>query len=161
MITLKTSMGDIVLELDEEKAPKTVANFKQYVEDGHYDGTVFHRVIANFMVQTGCPHTKEGESGVPGTGGPGYHIDAEFNDVEHTRGVVSMARAADPNSAGSQFFICLEREHCQHLDGQYTAFGQVVEGMDVVKKFGQVETGAGDKPVETVTLIGVKQLQTG
>ena len=120
-VLLSTSAGNITLSLDAEKAPKTVANFVEYVKAGHYDGLVFHRVIKGFMIQGGCPNTKAGASGIPGTGDPGYKIQAEFNDRKHVRGVLSMARSRDPNSAGSQFFIMLG--DAPSLDNQYTGFG--------------------------------------
>ena len=124
-IRLETTEGDILLELWSEVAPRHAENFRQLVHEGFYDGLTFHRVIPGFMIQSGCPIGD-------GTGGPGWTINAEFNDRPHEKGVLSMARTADPNSAGSQFFICLDREHCQHLDHEYTAFGRVVEGMDAV-----------------------------
>ena len=108
----------------------------------------FHRIISDFVIQGGCP---EGT----GAGGPGWTVDAEFNDREHHEGVLSMARTADPNSAGSQFFICLGRNHCQHLDGQYTAFGKVTEGIDVVRQIGGIETDGADRPLEPVGMISV------
>ena len=100
------------------------------------------------MIQGGCPDGK-------GTGGPGWNVDAEFNEREHHEGVLSMARSQDPNSAGSQFFICLGRDHCQHLDGQYTAFGKVTDGIDVVREIGAVQTGQGDRPVEQISMTTV------
>ena len=132
-------------ELYPEVAPNTVNNFLSLVGKGFYDGIIFHRVIAGFMIQGGDP------KGV-GTGGPGYHIKGEFasngvrNDLKHTRGVLSMARAQHPDSAGSQFFIM--HENASHLDGQYAAFGKVVEGMDVVDSIAATETDMRDKPTE-------------
>ena len=131
---LKTSEGDIQMELWNDVAPKHVENFIKLVKDGFYDGLTFHRVVPGFVIQGGCP---KGD----GTGGPGWTVDAEFNDREHQPGVLSAARSADPDSAGSQFFICLTREHCQHLDGQYTGYGKVLEGMDAVTKI--AEKGGG------------------
>ena len=148
-VTISTSSGDMVAELWNDVAPKHVENFLKLGREGFYDHLSFHRIIPGFVVQGGCPRGD-------GTGGPGYTIDAEFNDREHVPGTLSMARTNDPNSAGSQFFICLTREHCQHLDGKYTAFGQIVEGMDVVEKLGAVKTGAGDVPMEKLVLNGVK-----
>lgn len=144
-VELHTSAGVIRLELDDEKAPLSVENFLAYVKAGHYDGTVFHRVIKGFMIQGGCPQGT-------GTGGPGYTIPAEFNPTPHEAGVLSMARTSDPNSAGSQFFICLER--APHLDNQYTAFGRTADAasLDVVKAIGNVRTGAADRPVEPVVI---------
>jgi len=127
---LETSEGELVIELWPEVAPKTVQNFQDLIHQGFYNGLTFHRIIPAFMVQGGCPIGD-------GTGNPGWHVDAEFNNREHEKGVVSMARTQDPNSAGSQFFICLTRENCRHLDGQYTAFGKVVEGMDTLDRIGE------------------------
>ena len=144
LVTIETSLGTMKAELYEDKAPATVANFLAYADEGFYDGTVFHRVIPGFMIQGGCPNGN-------GMGGPGYEIPGEFaangfqNDLKHTRGVLSMARAMDPDSAGSQFFIM--HEDAPHLDGQYAAFGQVLEGMDVVDRIAAAKTGWGDKPL--------------
>ena len=133
----------IKLELYPEAAPITVQNFVDLVKKGFYNGLTFHRVISGFMIQGGCP---KGD----GTGGPGYHIKGEFsqngvsNPIRHTRGVISMARAMDPNSAGSQFFIM--HADAPHLDGSYAAFGKVVEGMDVVDEIAAVSVDYSDKP---------------
>lgn len=124
---IETSEGPFTVELWEDVAPKHAENFKKLAEQGFYDGLSFHRVIPGFVIQGGCP---KGD----GTGNPGWTVDAEFNDREHHPGVLSMARSSDPNSAGSQFFVCLTRDNCQHLDGAYTAFGKVTEGMDVIEK---------------------------
>ena len=135
--------GVIDLELDAQAAPITVENFLKLVKDGFYDGLTFHRIIPGFMIQGGCPDGT-------GMGGPGWHIKGEFarngvpNPIKHTRGVISMARAMDPNSAGSQFFIM--HEDAPHLDGGYAAFGHVVAGMDVVDRIAQVATDYNDKP---------------
>ena len=136
--------GKIIAELYPEKAPNTVNNFISLVKSGFYDGLIFHRVISGFMIQGGDP------AGV-GTGGPGYTIKGEFslngfkkNDIKHTRGVLSMARAMHPDSAGSQFFIM--HQNASHLDGQYAAFGKVLEGMEVVDKIASVKTDWNDKP---------------
>jgi peptidyl-prolyl cis-trans isomerase B (cyclophilin B) len=139
---IETSAGAITVELWDDVAPKHVANFLKLADKGFYNDLIFHRVIPGFMIQGGCPDGT-------GTGGPGWNVDAEFNDREHHEGVLSMARSADPDSAGSQFFVCLGRDHCQHLDGSYTAFGKVVEGIDTVRSIGTCETGHGDAPVET------------
>lgn len=128
-VTLETSEGTLVLELWDDVAPGHAENFLKLVDDGFYDDLTFHRIIPGFVIQGGCPRGD-------GTGGPGWTVNAEFNDRQHEKGVLSMARTADPNSAGSQFFVCLSREHCQHLDGQYTAFGRVIEGLDIVDKLG-------------------------
>lgn len=144
-VTLDTSAGPIRLALDSKVAPGHVRNMVALAESGFYDGGCFHRIIKGFMIQGGCP---EGT----GTGGPGYKIPAEFNRTPHEPGVLSMARTNDPNSAGSQFFLCLER--VPHLDNQYTVFGRTADAvsLDVVKAIGNVRTGAGDRPVEPVTI---------
>lgn len=146
-----TSAGEMQFEFFPEKAPGHVKNFVELAEKGFYDGTVFHRTIAGFMIQGGCP------SGT-GTGGPGYSIDAEFNDVHHDRGVLSMARSADPNSAGSQFFVC--HGDAGFLDGQYTAFGRLVGGDDTLESIATAPVSAGpggeqSKPVEPVKITKV------
>ena len=148
-LELETSEGSIVLDLDANAAPGHVRNIVALAKIGFYDGVVFHRIIKGFMIQGGCP---EGT----GTGGPGYNIDAEFNSTSHVPGVVSMARTSDPNSAGSQFFICLDAH--THLDGQYTAFGCTAneESLAVVNKIGNVSVGASDKPNTPVTINSVK-----
>ena len=144
-VLLDTSAGPIRLALDAAAAPGHVKNMVALAESGFYDGVTFHRVIKGFMIQGGCP---EGT----GTGGPGYKIKAEFNKTPHEPGVLSMARTNDPNSAGSQFFICLER--VPHLDNQYTAFGKTADAasLDVVKAIGNVATGAQDRPVTPVVI---------
>ena len=129
--TIETDQGTIVVELWNDVAPGHVTNFTALASNGFYDGLGFHRIIPGFMIQGGCP---TGD----GTGGPGYTIKAEFNSRKHEPGVLSMARSGHPDSAGSQFFICLTRENCKHLDGQYTAFGKVTKGMDVVEKIAGV-----------------------
>ncbi len=141
--------GQIKAELYPDKAPITVENFKKLVKQGFYDGLTFHRVIEGFMIQGGCPRGD-------GTGGPGYQIKGEFfrngvaNDLKHTRGVLSMARAMAPDSAGSQFFI-MHRD-APHLDGSYAAFGKVIEGIEVVDEIASVPTGAGDRPKKPVVM---------
>jgi len=127
-VTITTEYGDIVIKLFSDSAPNTVANFKSLVGKGFYDGLQFHRVIDGFMAQGGCPDGT-------GRGGPGYKIKAEFNDRCHQRGTVAMARSANPDSAGSQFYICYGEQ--PHLDGEYTVFGQVEMGMDIVDKIEQ------------------------
>ena len=146
--TIETTAGTLTLELWDDVAPKHVENFQKLARDGFYDGVNFHRIIKDFMIQGGCPDGT-------GSGGPGWTIDAEFNDREHHEGVLSMARTADPNSAGSQFFICLGRDHCQHLDGSYTAFGKITDGINVVRTIGAVETDHGDVPEEPVGMLTV------
>jgi peptidyl-prolyl cis-trans isomerase B (cyclophilin B) len=144
-VVLDTSEGKITLDMLSDVAPGHVKNMVALAKIGYYDGLNFHRVISGFMIQGGCP---EGT----GTGGPGYTIKAEFNPTKHEPGVVSMARTSDPNSAGSQFFICLEK--VTHLDNQYTAFGKTAdaESLAVVKKIGAVKTGGQDRPVTPVTI---------
>lgn len=144
-LVLDTSLGKITLDLDPQAAPGHVKNLLGLAKIGFYDGGTFHRVIKGFMIQGGCP---EGT----GTGGPGYTIPAEFNSTPHDVGVVSMARTSDPNSAGSQFFICLGRH--AHLDGQYTAFGKAAdaESLAVVKQIGNVPVGSNDRPGTPVTI---------
>lgn len=146
MVVLELENGKkIEIELYPDKAPITCENFTKLVEDGFYDGLIFHRVIKGFMIQGGCPQ------GI-GTGGPGHTIKGEFsangvpNDLKHTRGVVSMARSMMPDSAGSQFFIM--HEDSPHLDGQYAAFGKVVSGMDAVDEIAQCDTDFRDRPLE-------------
>jgi peptidyl-prolyl cis-trans isomerase B (cyclophilin B) len=130
---IKTTEGEMVLEFWPDVAPNTVENFKKLARKGFYDGTAFHRIIRGFMIQGGDPLTKDPSKEAQwGTGGPGYRINAEFNDRPHVRGVISMARSGDPNSAGSQFFIC--HGTASSLDRQYTAFGKLIRGDDVLEK---------------------------
>ena len=150
MVILKiANMGEIKIELDYKNAPISSANFVSLVNKGFYDGLTFHRIIKGFMIQGGCPLGN-------GTGGPGYSIKGEFrsngvkNELSHKRGVISMARAMNPNSAGSQFFICDKDD--LFLDGQYAAFGHVIEGMDVVDKIASVKTGFQDRPLNKVVI---------
>jgi len=126
-VKLETDQGSLTVELWNDVAPNHAANFLKLVDQGFYNGLTFHRIIPDFVIQGGCPRGD-------GTGGPGWTVDAEFNERPHDKGVLSMARSADPNSAGSQFFICLGRDHCQHLDGEYTAFGKVIDGLNTVDK---------------------------
>ena len=146
--TIETSKGTITVELWDDVAPKHADNFLKLAKEGFYDGLNFHRIIPQFVIQGGCPNGS-------GTGGPDWTVDAEFNDREHHEGVLSMARSQDPNSAGSQFFICLGRDHCQHLDGQYTAFGKVIDGIEVVREIGGAATGHGDRPLEDISMTTV------
>ena len=144
---IKTSQGELVLEFWSDVAPKTVENFKKLAKEGFYDGTAFHRIVKGFMIQGGDPLTKDAKQEARwGTGDPGYKIKAEFNSKSHQLGVISMARSAIPDSAGSQFFICLG--DASFLDRQYTAFGKLIKGEDVLKALGAVETrvaGGGEK----------------
>ena len=150
IVTMTMDDGSIVkIELYPEVAPNTVKNFISLVKKGYYDGLSFHRVIRGFMIQGGCPQGT-------GTGGPGYQIQGEFsgngfkNDLKHTKGVISMARAMDPNSAGSQFFIM--HENSPHLDGQYAAFGKVIEGLDAVDYIAKAPTNRMGKPIEDIVI---------
>jgi cyclophilin family peptidyl-prolyl cis-trans isomerase len=141
--TLHTSHGAIALELFDDDAPKTVANFRELSEKGFYDGLIFHRVIPDFMIQAGCPQGT-------GTGGPGYTFADEINDHKIVRGTLAMANAG-PNTNGSQFFL-VTAEATPWLDGKHTAFGRVVEGMDAVDAIEGVETGPGDRPAEPIVI---------
>ena len=153
VVTIKMQNGKTIrAELYPDSAPNTVNNFISLVNSGYYNGLTFHRVIYNFMIQGGCP---EGT----GRGGPGYHIKGEFaqngfrNDIKHTAGVLSMARAMFPDSAGSQFFIM--HKDAPHLDGAYAAFGKVIEGMDVVNEIAQCDTDFSDKPLDAQVMRSV------
>ncbi|HEY5079399.1 MAG TPA: peptidylprolyl isomerase [Opitutaceae bacterium] len=152
---LKTSLGEMTVAFWPDVAPKTVENFKKLARDGFYNGTAFHRIIKGFMVQGGCPNTKAGKGSTPGTGGPGYTIKAEFNPKSHVKGVLSMARSAHPDSAGSQFFIC--HGDAKFLDRQYTAFGELVSGEEVLEAIANVPTGGSERstPIERVALESV------
>ena len=155
---ITTDRGEMKIKFWPDVAPKTVANFKKLASSGYYNGTAFHRIIKGFMIQGGCPNTKAGATGMPGTGGPGHNVKAEFNDRKHVHGVISMARSSHPDSAGSQFFICLG--DAKFLDRQYTAFGELVSGGDVLDMIGNtpvVSGGGGEKskPVERVGVTSV------
>ena len=147
---IETSHGTIEVEFFEDKASGHVKNFKDLANKEFYNGTTFHRVIPGFMVQGGDPNTKTDDRSSHGMGGPGYTIDAEFNDARHDRGVLSMARSQDPNSAGSQFFIVVKDSH--FLDGQYTAFGKVTSGMDVADKIVDVARDSRDNPTDRIEM---------
>lgn len=134
---IETNMGMIKLKFYPDVAPNHCRNFIRLAKDGFYDNLIFHRVIKGFMIQGGCPQGT-------GMGGPGWNVDAEFSQRKHLKGTLSMARSGDPNSAGSQFFICLEPQ--PRLDGKYTVFGQVIEGQDVVDKIGDLPTNRRDRP---------------
>ena len=151
---IETSMGNIELEFLEDVAPGHVKNFKDLANKGFYDGTIFHRVIPGFMIQGGDPNSKSEDRSSHGTGGPGYTIKAEFNDTPHDRGILSMARSQDPNSAGSQFYIVVKDSH--FLDGQYTAFGKVINGMDVADKIVNSPRDAADNPNDRIEMKSVK-----
>lgn len=135
---LETNFGKMVIEFFPDKAPQHASAFKRLVNTGFYDCTTFHRVIDNFMVQGGDVATRYAGTAPPPPG-PGYTLNAEFNDIPHEKGILSMARSRSPNSAGSQFFICLSRERTEHLDGKYTVFGKIVDGLDVLERIGTFE----------------------
>ena len=152
---VKTSEGEMVLEFWPDVAPNHVDNFKKLAKQGFYDGTCFHRVIKGFMIQGGDPNTKdENKKDSWGMGGPGYSIKAEFNDKPHTRGVLSMARSANPDSAGSQFFIC--HGDPRFLDKQYTAFGKLIKGDDVLEKIANAATERPDRPIKRISIESIK-----
>jgi len=157
---IKTSEGEMIAEFWPDVAPNTVENFKKLARSGFYDGTAFHRIVKGFMIQGGDPLTKDpAKESRYGTGDPGYKIKAEFNDRSHERGVLSMARSSDPDSAGSQFFICLA--NVSRLDHQYTTFGKLIKGDDVLGKIGDAEvtmSGSGErsKPTKRVTVESIK-----
>lgn len=152
---IKTTEGEMVVEFWPDVAPKTVENFKTLAKKGFYDGTCFHRVIKDFMIQGGDPLTKDAAQEARwGTGGPGYQIKAEFNDRHHDRGVLSMARSANPDSAGSQFFIC--HGNPRFLDKQYTAFGKLIKGDDVLEKIATTATHPPDRPDKRMAIESIK-----
>ena len=151
---IETNLGTIVFKLLPDLAPETVRNFEKLARDGFYSGTLFHRVIPGFMIQGGDPNTKNGNKNTWGTGGPGHTIKAEFSSRSHHRGIVSMARAQDPNSAGSQFFIVTTDS--TFLDRQYTVFGEVIEGMDVADKIVNLQRDRNDCPLEETKMLHVK-----
>ena len=152
---ITTSEGTMVAEFWPEVAPKTVENFKKLAREGFYDGTAFHRVIKGFMIQGGDPLTKdESKQARWGTGDPGYKIKAEFNEKSHTRGVLSMARSQDPDSAGSQFFIC--HGDPKFLDRQYTGFGKLIKGDDVLEKIATTPTTTPDRPLKRMNVESIK-----
>ncbi len=148
---IDTNLGKIVIKFFPDVAPGHVKNFKKLTKSGFYDGTIFHRIIPGFMIQGGDPNTKDKENTSSyGMGGPGYQIDAEFNNKSHKRGIVSMARSQDPNSAGSQFFICVADS--PFLDGKYTVFGEVIEGMDVADKIVAQPRNSKDLPDKRIEM---------
>ena len=151
---IETTLGNIELEFLEDVAPGHTKNFKDLANKGFYDGTIFHRVIPGFMIQGGDPNSKSEDRSSHGTGGPGYTINAEFSETPHDRGVLSMARSQDPNSAGSQFYIVVKDSH--FLDGQYTAFGRVINGMDVADKIVDSPRDARDNPNDRIEMKSVK-----
>ncbi len=148
---ITTKFGEMELVFFRELAPKHVESFLKLAKKGFYNGTIFHRVIPGFMIQGGDPHTKDpSKRQLYGMGGPGYTVPAEFNKIPHERGIVSAARTADPNSAGSQFFIMVDK--APHLDGQYTVFGEVVRGMDVADKILRQPRDSRDNPLERIEI---------
>ena len=148
-VQMETSAGNIMIELFHGSAPDTVENFVKLVNQGFYDGLHFHRVIEDFMIQGGCPNSKDGASGMAGTGGPGYQINCELDggNQYHDRGVLSMAHAGR-NTGGSQFFVCHSRNNTAHLDGNHTCFGKVIDGLEVID-----EIREGDS-IDTIQIIG-------
>jgi peptidyl-prolyl cis-trans isomerase B (cyclophilin B) len=153
---IKTSEGDMVIQFWTDAAPKTIENFKKLARQGFYNGTIFHRIVKGFMIQGGDPNSKNpAKEESYGAGGPGYKVKAEFNDHSHERGVISMAREPEPDSAGSQFFICLAP--VTRLDHQYTTFGKLIKGDDVLEKIGNTPVtrnsmGENSKPTKRVTI---------
>jgi len=157
---IKTNEGEMVAEFWSDAAPATIENFKKLARSGFYDGTIFHRIVKGFMIQGGDPNSKDPtKESSYGSGGPGYKIKAEFNDHPHDRGVLSMAREPDPDSAGSQFFICLAPVH--RLDHQYTTFGKLIKGEDVLAKIGNTPVepnaqGERSKPTKRIVIESIK-----
>src|SRR2546425_3360141 len=157
---INTSEGEMVVQFWTDAAPNTIDNFKKLAHQGFYDGTIFHRIVKGFMIQGGDPNSKDpAKENSYGEGGPGYNIKAEFNDHSHDRGVISMARGSDPDSAGSQFFICLAP--VRRLDGQYTTFGKLIKGGDVLEKIGNTPVerntqGEMSKPTKRIVIESVK-----
>jgi peptidyl-prolyl cis-trans isomerase B (cyclophilin B) len=157
---IKTNEGEMVVQFWTDAAPNTIENFKKLARQGFYDGTIFHRIVKGFMIQGGDPNSKDAaKEDAYGQGGPGYEIKAEFNNHSHDRGVFSMARGPNPDSAGSQFFICLAP--VQRLDGQYTTFGKLIKGNDVLEKIGNTSVernaqGEMSKPTKRVVIESVK-----
>ena len=157
---IKTNEGEMVVQFWTDAAPNTIENFKKLARQGFYDGTTFHRIVKGFMIQGGDPNSKDpAKESTYGQGGPGYKIKAEFNNHSHDRGVISMARSSEPDSAGSQFFICLAP--VPRLDGQYTTFGKLIKGSEVLEKIGDtpvMNNGMGEmsKPTKRIVIESVK-----
>ena len=157
---IKTSEGEMVVQFWTDAAPNTIENFKKLAREGFYDGTIFHRIVKGFMIQGGDPNSKDpAKESSYGQGDPGYKIKAEFNDHSHERGVISMARSSDPDSAGSQFFICLAS--VPRLDHQYTTFGKLIKGDDVLEKIGNApvtrnSAGEMSKPTKRIVIESIK-----
>jgi peptidyl-prolyl cis-trans isomerase B (cyclophilin B) len=153
---IHTNYGDMTVEFWPDVAPRTVENFLKLSREKFYDGTAFHRVIKGFMIQGGCPNSKVGARGAPGTGGPGYQVKAEFNNRAHVKGVLSMARSSDPDSAGSQFFVC--HGDASFLNNKYTAFGKLVAGEETLNKIAAIRCVGmeGSTPTERVEITRVE-----
>ncbi len=149
-VIIETKFGNMELQLYQDTAPGHVDNFIKLVKQGFYDGTIFHRVIPGFMIQGGDPNTRGKDKSRYGMGGPGYSIKAEFNDRPHKRGILSMARSSNPDSAGSQFFIVVKDS--PFLDGQYTVFGEVTSGMDVADKIVAQDRDRRDNPLDRIEM---------
>jgi len=152
-VIIKTGFGNIKFNLVSDIAPETVRNFSQLAKSGFYNGTLFHRIIPGFMIQGGDPNTKNPDKSTWGQGGPGYNLKAEFNSRSHLRGIVSMARSSDPDSAGSQFFIVTSDS--TFLDKQYTVFGEVVDGMEVADKIVNLPRDGNDCPKQEAKMLEV------
>jgi len=159
-VIVHTTYGDMTFEFWSDVAPKTVANFLKLSREGFYNGTAFHRILKGFMIQGGCPKSKQGANGMPGTGGPGYQIKAEFNNRSHQKGVLSMARSQDVDSAGSQFFIC--HGDASFLNNKYTAFGKLIKGEDVLDKIAAIACTGPERssPTERVEITGVELIES-
>ncbi len=153
---IHTNYGDMTVEFWPDVAPRTVDNFLKLSRENFYNGTAFHRVIKGFMIQGGCPNSKVGARGAPGTGGPGYQVKAEFNNRAHVKGVLSMARSSDPDSAGSQFFVC--HGDASFLNNKYTAFGKLVAGEETLNKIANIHCVGmeGSTPTERVEITSVE-----
>jgi peptidyl-prolyl cis-trans isomerase B (cyclophilin B) len=153
---IHTNYGDMTVEFWPDVAPRTVDNFLKLSRENFYNGTAFHRVIKGFMIQGGCPNSKIGARGAPGTGGPGYQVKAEFNNRAHVKGVLSMARSNDPDSAGSQFFVC--HGDASFLNNKYTAFGKLVSGEETLNKIAAIRCVGmeGSTPTERVEITSVE-----
>ena len=156
---IHTNYGDMTVEFWPDVAPRTVDNFLKLSREKFYDGSAFHRVIKGFMIQGGCPNSKVGARGTPGTGGPGYMVKAEFNNRAHVKGVLSMARSSDPDSAGSQFFVC--HGDASFLNNKYTAFGKLVSGEEVLNKIANIRCVGmeGSTPTERVEITSIELVE--